>query len=217
MPATFATMSVHSCSPLASTPRPPPNSWRSTAPARRASESIDRRGGAPYPAASQAHARAAAADRAGRVWPAGGDRKYRRILAPAAPADRVPGCGCLRLRRSHGIGRSNHLSDRPGGIEQRGARHAEPRLITISIDRDPAAAGGSEIRVEVADDGRGMAQATPLGYGLIGIRERVRAMGGRLSVVSGPGTGMTVKAAFPCSRDAHPMPSPAGEAETCRS
>jgi two-component system, NarL family, sensor histidine kinase UhpB len=95
-------------------------------------------------------------------------------------------------------------------------RHAEPRLIKISIDREPAAAGG-EIRVEVADDGRGMAHATPMGYGLIGIRERVRAMGGRLSVVSHPGTGLTVRAALPCSPEADPMPSPVSEAETCRS
>jgi two-component system sensor histidine kinase UhpB len=96
-------------------------------------------------------------------------------------------------------------------------RHAEPRLITISIDREPAAAGGGEIRVEVADDGRGMATATPMGYGLIGIRERVRAMGGRLAVVSRPGAGLAVRAALPCPGEARPMPSPASEAETCRS
>jgi two-component system sensor histidine kinase UhpB len=95
-------------------------------------------------------------------------------------------------------------------------RHAEPRLITISIDRKRGAAGG-ELRVEVADDGRGMAPATPMGYGLIGIRERVRAMGGRLSVVSHPGAGLTVRAAFPCSREAQPTASPVSEAATCRS
>jgi two-component system sensor histidine kinase UhpB len=94
-------------------------------------------------------------------------------------------------------------------------RHAEPRLIAIRIDREPAA--GGDVRVEVADDGRGMAPAAPMGYGLIGLRERVRAMGGRLSVVSRPGTGVTVRAALPCSREAHPMPSPVSEAETCRS
>ena len=96
-------------------------------------------------------------------------------------------------------------------------RHAEPRRITIRIDREPAAAGGGDIRVEVADDGRGMAQATPMGYGLIGIRERVRAIGGRLSVASRPGAGLTVRVALPCSREAHPMPSPANETEACRS
>jgi two-component system sensor histidine kinase UhpB len=95
-------------------------------------------------------------------------------------------------------------------------RHAEPRLITISIDRKPAAEGG-EIRVEVADDGRGMAQATPLGYGLIGIRERVRAMGGRLSVVSRPGAGLSVRVALPGLREAQPTPSAVSEAERCRS
>jgi two-component system, NarL family, sensor histidine kinase UhpB len=96
-------------------------------------------------------------------------------------------------------------------------RHAEPRLITISVDRDPAAQSGGDIRVEVADNGRGMAPATPLGYGLIGIRERLRAIGGRLSLDSRPGSGLIVRAAFPCAADAHPRPSPVGEAAAWRS
>jgi two-component system sensor histidine kinase UhpB len=96
-------------------------------------------------------------------------------------------------------------------------RHAEPRLVTIRIDREPAAEGGGDIRVEVTDDGRGMAQATPMGYGLIGIRERVRAMGGRLSVVSRPGTGLTVRAALPGSGEAGPVPAPVNGGETWRS
>jgi glucose-6-phosphate-specific signal transduction histidine kinase len=62
-----------------------------------------------------------------------------------------------------------------------------------------------------------MAQATPMGYGLIGIRERVRTLGGRLSVDSRPGTGLTVRAALPCSREAGRIPAPANEGETWRS
>ena len=94
-------------------------------------------------------------------------------------------------------------------------RHAEPRLITVSIDREPAAAG--DIRVEIADDGQGMTQATPMGYGLIGIGERVRASGGRLSVVNRPGAGLTVRATLPCQRTADPAGSQAIEIETWRS
>ncbi len=54
-------------------------------------------------------------------------------------------------------------------------RHAEPRMIAVSIDRN-----GEKVRVEVADDGRGMPESGRPGYGLVGIVERVRAMGGRV-------------------------------------
>jgi signal transduction histidine kinase len=40
--------------------------------------------------------------------------------------------------------------------------------------RERIAEGDDDIPVEVADDGRGMAEAASLGYDLIGIQERVR-------------------------------------------
>ena len=73
-------------------------------------------------------------------------------------------------------------------------RHAEPALITVSIDRD-----GEEVRVEVADDGCGMQKPVKPGYGLVGIGERVRAMGGRLAFSNQPGAGFAVAAVFPSS------------------
>jgi len=46
--------------------------------------------------------------------------------------------------------------------------------------------------IEVADEGRGF-KSTPLGgYGLVGMRERVAGIGGRLEVVSTEGRGTTV-------------------------
>jgi two-component system sensor histidine kinase UhpB len=86
-------------------------------------------------------------------------------------------------------------------------RHAEPKMIDVSIDRT-----GGEIRVEVADDGRGMpASATP-GYGLVGIIERVRAMGGRVDVANRGDEGLAVTAVFPAAtgEDARSVSEQAG-------
>jgi signal transduction histidine kinase len=49
----------------------------------------------------------------------------------------------------------------------------------------------------VADDGAGGA-ATGTGCGLRGLADRVEALGGRLSVVSPPGQGTTLRAELPC-------------------
>ncbi len=58
-------------------------------------------------------------------------------------------------------------------------RHGRPELIAITI------AGGEEVSdgvtVQVADDGRGMPELPTLGYGLTGMAERVRAVGGEVS------------------------------------
>jgi signal transduction histidine kinase len=50
--------------------------------------------------------------------------------------------------------------------------------------------------VVVADDGAGGADAD--GSGLTGLRHRVEALDGRLTVQSGRGTGTTVRAELPC-------------------
>jgi two-component system sensor histidine kinase UhpB len=73
-------------------------------------------------------------------------------------------------------------------------RHADPTLITVSIDRQSA-----KVRVQITDDGRGMSQPSRLGYGLVGISERVRVMGGRLTFSNKPGKGFTAAVLLPCS------------------
>jgi signal transduction histidine kinase len=77
-------------------------------------------------------------------------------------------------------------------------RHAGPKLITVSVDRDH----DGKVRVAVADDGAGMLEPNRLGYGLLGISERVKAVGGRLTLSKTPGEGLAVKAVFPCSPSA---------------
>jgi two-component system sensor histidine kinase UhpB len=74
-------------------------------------------------------------------------------------------------------------------------RHAEPTLITVSIERD-----SEDVRVEVTDDGRGRGESSGLGYGLLGIGERVKAVGGQLICANGSPKGFTVTATLPCSQ-----------------
>ena len=77
-------------------------------------------------------------------------------------------------------------------------RHAEPTTVTISVDRRHDHPGDhEEIRVVVADDGRGMPEPNRLGYGLTGVHERVSAVGGRLTFASRSGEGFAVTAIFP--------------------
>ena len=51
--------------------------------------------------------------------------------------------------------------------------------------------------IEVADDGAG--GADPQGSGLLGLRRRVEALDGTLSVVSPAGGGTTLHAELPCA------------------
>jgi two-component system, NarL family, sensor histidine kinase UhpB len=82
-------------------------------------------------------------------------------------------------------------------------RHAEPKLVTVSVERrcDPESES-DEIIVAVGDDGHGMPEPGRLGYGLIGISERVRALGGRLSFANRSGGGFGVTAVLPLALSA---------------
>jgi signal transduction histidine kinase len=72
-------------------------------------------------------------------------------------------------------------------------RHAEPGRITIDVR-----SGDGSLVLEVTDDGRGFDPLTPTGrFGLASMRERARAAGGRLEVLSRPGAGTTVRLVVP--------------------
>jgi signal transduction histidine kinase len=80
------------------------------------------------------------------------------------------------------------------------SRHApNARHVTVSIARDRDA-----VRVQVVDDAPPGAAHYPYrgGYGLIGMRERVEALGGTLSVGPRRGTGWSVLATLPASTPA---------------
>ncbi|HEX3807221.1 MAG TPA: sensor histidine kinase [Gaiellaceae bacterium] len=72
------------------------------------------------------------------------------------------------------------------------AKHAGATRIDVRVLREPGT-----LRVQVSDDGRG--DADPAGSGLTGLRHRVEALDGRLTVVSPPGGGTTLLAELPCA------------------
>jgi signal transduction histidine kinase len=75
------------------------------------------------------------------------------------------------------------------------AKHAHAKTVTIEAHADTADAA---LHVTVRDDGRGGARLTG-GSGLLGLKDRVEALGGRLVVQSAPGAGTTVHAELPLS------------------
>lgn len=71
-------------------------------------------------------------------------------------------------------------------------RHAGPATATVRLTYAPAL-----LTVRVDDDGSASAKPPVPGYGLIGMRERVTALGGRLQAEPAPGHGFTVLAELP--------------------
>lgn len=82
------------------------------------------------------------------------------------------------------------------------ARHAEATRVTIRIERvggsEHNGFGVGEVLVAIADNGKGMDLEAPrAGLGLVGMRERVAALGGRLKLTSRPGAGLEIVASIP--------------------
>jgi signal transduction histidine kinase len=70
------------------------------------------------------------------------------------------------------------------------AKHAGASLVQVQVDI-AGADGAGVLRVEVRDDGRGGA-AVGRGTGLLGLKDRVDALGGRIVIRSPPGSGTTL-------------------------
>jgi signal transduction histidine kinase/uncharacterized protein YhfF len=81
-------------------------------------------------------------------------------------------------------------------------------LVTEALSNAVKHAGATEVRVdlqrrgpvlhaEIADDGAGGAEAGPAGTGLLGLVDRLEALGGRLHVDSAPGAGTRLRASIP--------------------
>jgi signal transduction histidine kinase len=73
-------------------------------------------------------------------------------------------------------------------------KHARASTIRIALHQDECA-----LRLEVSDDGCGGADASG-GTGLLGLRDRVSALDGELSVCSTPGAGTTIRVVLPLER-----------------
>jgi signal transduction histidine kinase len=71
------------------------------------------------------------------------------------------------------------------------AKHAQASTVTVNVDTSPQC-----LRVAVADDGIGGATVND-GSGLLGLEDRVKALGGTLHVSSAVGAGTTLVAEMP--------------------
>lgn len=76
-------------------------------------------------------------------------------------------------------------------------KYAQARQVTVSLQDF-----SNHISIAVADDGKGFLpdQILPTAHGLAGMRHRVEAAGGRLTILSAPGQGARIAAALPKNR-----------------
>jgi signal transduction histidine kinase len=79
------------------------------------------------------------------------------------------------------------------------AKHAHASTVRVQVDTDDTDAGEPVLRVSVRDDGCGGADPHD-GSGLVGLNDRLQALGGRLLLHSPPGAGTTLRAELPLSR-----------------
>jgi signal transduction histidine kinase len=71
------------------------------------------------------------------------------------------------------------------------AKHAQASEVTVTVEAD-----GDDLRLSIRDDGSGGADSRR-GSGLVGLRDRVEALGGRLLVSSPIGSGTSLMATIP--------------------
>jgi NarL family two-component system sensor histidine kinase YdfH len=80
------------------------------------------------------------------------------------------------------------------------ARHAQAKEVSIHIEEI-----NQQIQITVCDDGRGFDPNNISGghYGLLGMRERARLVGGSIQIDSQPSQGTCIKVSLPVHKDAH--------------
>jgi signal transduction histidine kinase len=141
-------------------------------------------------------------------------REYARGIHPAilAAGGLAPALKALARRSPLPVTLEAHLAGRlPERVEvtayyvvsealANAAKHAGASAVHVDAD-----AAGEVIRLAVRDDGRGGADPAR-GSGLVGLKDRVEAIGGTLSVQSRPGEGTTLLAELPV-RPAQSPPS----------
>ncbi len=85
-------------------------------------------------------------------------------------------------------------------------RHGKADALTIDLAEMPAPRrnGGKRPRARLAlslsDDGKGIAPATPKGFGLTTMTERVRSLGGRCVIENAPSKGTIIRVEIPVER-----------------
>jgi signal transduction histidine kinase len=84
-------------------------------------------------------------------------------------------------------------------------RHAGARSVTLTFTMD-----GEAYRLALGDDGRGFDATDPgfrWSHGITGMRQRVRALGGRFEIGSRPGAGTTLRVVVPRGIEVSPKAS----------
>jgi signal transduction histidine kinase len=84
------------------------------------------------------------------------------------------------------------------------AKHAEATRVTVSLETEP-----TQVAVMIADNGRGFDPDNVLqnerphtsGWGLLGIRERTRLIGGVCTIQSTPGQGSRIRVTIPLEKE----------------
>jgi len=92
-------------------------------------------------------------------------------------------------------------------------RHARATTVTVTLGEERSNASttaGSRIALTVHDDGCGMAPGTSWGFGLRGMNERVRALGGTFTLAARPGHGTAVSVVVPHEDGGGRTDGPAG-------
>ncbi|MFJ7417551.1 sensor histidine kinase [Streptomyces uncialis] len=72
------------------------------------------------------------------------------------------------------------------------AKHAGASRVGVTLSYT-----GTEVLLDVRDDGRGFTEGVGTGFGLTSMRQRVRGVGGHIEVQSAPGEGTSVSARVP--------------------
>jgi signal transduction histidine kinase len=135
-------------------------------------------------------------------------RELARGLHPAVLADRglAPALETLASRAPLPVSVEGVPDERLGEPVEAAVYFVVAESLTNAVKHAGAselrvrmATAGGELRVEIADDGRGGADPGT-GTGLRGLADRVEALGGRLALDSPPGAGTVVRAALPLRR-----------------
>jgi signal transduction histidine kinase len=71
-------------------------------------------------------------------------------------------------------------------------KHAAARSVAIVVERN-----ATTLRMTIRDDGRGATEMPAPGFGLVGLRERVAALGGTIDVATSPGRGFALTLELP--------------------
>ena len=88
-------------------------------------------------------------------------------------------------------------------------RHSGARRVALSLGPD---AGGTALRLEITDDGRGFVPGDRSGLGLVTMRERAHQVGGTLDITCDTGLGVRVQAVLP-PQDANHVAVPESRAQ----